>query len=193
MKKTAVLIYDAFCHFEISVALETLALHNKSIDVFAKKRELVKSEEGFKIFPDKTIYECDLEEYDSLLLPGATDIRHVVEDMEMIEFIKKFRGKVIGAISIAPILLVKAGMLSGKAFMIGATKESLLEEGYTNTDLQYMKDWNECIQNPIAEGYIVDENIVTSVSFEFVKFGIQFCKMLDIEISPRSFGLSDRN
>lgn len=189
MKKTAVLIYDRFCNFEISVALETLALCNKSIDAFAKTKEIVKCEEGLKVLPDKTIYELDLDEYDSLLLPGAADIRSAVEDVEIIEFIKKFDGKIIGAISIAPILLVKAGMLNGKAFMIGADKEGLLKEGYSETDLKHMKDWNDCITNLIEEGYIVSENIVTSVSFEFVRFGIQFCKMLGIEISPKSFGL----
>lgn len=40
MKKTAVLLYDSFCHFEISVALEILALKNKEIDVFAKLKKL---------------------------------------------------------------------------------------------------------------------------------------------------------
>ncbi len=80
-------------------------------------------------------------------------------------------------------------MLNGKSFMIGADKDGLLEEGYSEADLKYMKDWNDCIVNPIEEGYIVYENIVTSVSFEFVKFGIQFCKMLGIKISPKSFGL----
>ena len=189
MKKTAVLVYDQFCNFEISVALEILALFNKKVDVFAKTKEIVKCEEGLKVVPDKTIYELDLDEYDSLLLPGATDIRSAVIDVEIIEFIKKFDGKIIGAISIAPILLVKAGMLKGKSFMIGADKKGLLEEGHSDTDLKHMKDWNDCITNPIEEGYILSENIVTSVSFEFVRFGIQFCKMLGIEISPKSFGI----
>ncbi|MDO5716250.1 MAG: DJ-1/PfpI family protein, partial [Tissierellia bacterium] len=84
MKKTAVLIYDQFCNFEISVALETLALHNKSIDVFAKTKEIVVCEEGLKVLPDKIIYELDLDEYDSLLLPGSADIRSAVEDAEII-------------------------------------------------------------------------------------------------------------
>ena len=36
MKKTAVLIYDSFCNFEFSVALEILAMAEKEIVVFAK-------------------------------------------------------------------------------------------------------------------------------------------------------------
>ncbi len=34
MKKTAILIYDSFCNFEISTVLEILALAEKPITVF---------------------------------------------------------------------------------------------------------------------------------------------------------------
>ncbi|MGO4987590.1 hypothetical protein ACTQ46_04855 [Gallicola sp. Sow4_E12] len=44
MSKTAVLIYDSFCNFEISVALEILALNNRKIIIFAKDTEVVISE-----------------------------------------------------------------------------------------------------------------------------------------------------
>lgn len=189
MKKTAVLLYDSFCHFEISVALEILALKNKEIVVFAKSKELILSEERLKIVPDKTIFELDINEYDSLLLPGAVDIESAIKDPEIIEFIKKFSNKVIGAISIAPVLLLKAGILNGKPFMAGVNKEELLEEGFLESDLTLMKDWDECIKNPIEEGYILEDKIITSVSYNFVKFGIQFAKILGIEISPKSFGI----
>lgn len=189
MKKTAVLLYESFCHFEISVALEILALKNKGIDVFAKSKGAILSEERLKIAPDKTIFELDINEYDSLLLPGAVDIESAVKDPEIIEFVKKFSDKVIGAISIAPVLLLKAGILNGKPFMAGVNKEELLEEGFLESDLTLMKDWDECIENPIEEGYILEDKIITSVSYNFVKFGIQFAKILGIEISPKSFGI----
>ena len=189
MKKTAVLLYDSFCHFEISVALEILALKNKEIVVFAKSKEAILSEERLKIVPEKTIFDLDINEYDSLLLPGAVDIESAIKDPEIIEFIKKFSNKVIGAILIAPILLLKAGILNGKPFMAGVNKEELLEEGFLESDLTLMKDWDECIENPIEEGYLHSENILTSVSYNFVRFGIQFAKMLGVEISPKSFGI----
>ena len=183
------LLYESFCHFEISVALEILALKNKEIDVFAKSKEVILSEDRLKIVPDKTIFELDINEYDSLLLPGAVDIESAIKDPEIIEFGKKFSDKVIGAISIAPVLLLKAGILNGKPFMAGVNKEELLEEGFLESDLTLMKDWDECIKNPIKEGYILEDKIITSVSYNFVKFGIQFAKMLGIEISPKSFGI----
>lgn len=189
MKKTAVLLYESFCHFEISVALEILALNNKEIVVFAKSKEAILSEERLKIVPDKTILDLDINEFDSLLLPGAVDIESTAKDTEIIEFVKKFSDKVIGAISIAPVLLLKAGILNGKPFMAGVNKEELLEEGFLESDLTLMKDWDECIENPIEKGYILEDKIITSVSYNFVKFGIQFAKMLGIEISPKSFGI----
>ncbi len=46
-----------------------------------------------------------------------------IKDPEIIEFVKKFSDKVIGAISIAPVLLLKAGILNSKPFMAGVNKE----------------------------------------------------------------------
>ena len=110
MKKTAVLIYDQFCNFEIAPALEMLAIAEKPIAIFAKSLVPVRSEEGLMVMPERSIDQLNLEEYDSLLLPGALDIRGAIEDEAILSFIKKFDGMPIGAISIAPLLLQKAGM-----------------------------------------------------------------------------------
>ena len=122
MKKTAVLIYNSFCNFEFSVALEILALAEKEVVIFAHTKEAVKSEDGLMVLPNQTISEINIDEYDSLILPGAMDIREAIENEEVIEFIRKFENKTIGAISIAPLMLVKAGLLSGKPFMAGVNK-----------------------------------------------------------------------
>ncbi|WP_036729620.1 DJ-1/PfpI family protein [Peptoniphilus mikwangii] len=189
MKKTAVLIYDSFCNFEFSVALESLSLSGKQITVFSKTKEPIQSEEGLIMQAEKTIYELNIDEFDSLLLTGATDIRNTIEDESIIEFIKNFDGKIIGAISIAPILLLKAGMLNEKSFMAGVNKEDLLEEGFDETDLSNMVGWNDNLQNPVVDGYIIDDNIITSVSYNFVKFGLAFSKMLGLNISSKTFGM----
>ena len=127
MKKTAVLIYNSFCNFEFSVALEILALAEKEVVIFAHTKEAVKSEDGLMVLPNQTISEINIDEYDSLILPGAMDIREAIENEEVIEFIRKFENKAIGAISIAPLMLVKAGLLSGKPFMAGVNKEEIMK------------------------------------------------------------------
>lgn len=188
MKKTAILIYDQFCNFEIAPVLEMLAMAQKPITVFAKSCNPIRSEEGLSVLPEKNIDEFNLEEYDSLILPGAMDIREAIEDEKILNFIKLFSDKPIGAISIAPILLLKAGLLNDKPFMAGINPEELMEEGYTQDDLALMTGWDENLKNPVLEGYIRSANIVTSVSYNFVEWGIAFGKMLGIDIPPKAFG-----
>ena len=89
MKKTAILLYDSFCNFEISVALEILALAEKPITVFGITKQAIRSEDGLSIFPDDTIDNLDLDAYDSLILPGAMDIRETIENERIVDFIKK--------------------------------------------------------------------------------------------------------
>lgn len=50
------------------------------------------------------------------------DIRESIENERIIDFVRKLYGKIIGAISIAPLLLVKAGLLNGKPFIAGVNK-----------------------------------------------------------------------
>lgn len=189
MKKTAVLIYNQFCNFEIAPALEMLAIAQKPITIIAKSLAPVRSEEGLTVLPEKAIDELVLEEYDSLLLPGAMDIREAIEDDLILEFIKQFDGMPIGAISIAPLLLLKAGLLDGKPFMAGVNPEDLAEEGYSSEDLALMKGWDECIKNPVQKGYIRSGNIVTSVCYGFLRWTLAFGEILGIKVSPKTFGL----
>jgi len=191
MKKTAVLIYNQFCNFEFSVALEMLAMSGKPITVFAKTLDPVKSEEGLTLIPDKTIFEINPGEYGSLLLTGSADIRETIEDGNIMDFIKKFSGDsfIIGAISIAPLLLVRAGILGGKRFMTGVNKEQVLEEGFTEEDLKQMVGWNDNIENPVVEGYIREGNIITSISYNFIKWAMAFGRAVGIEVYPSSFGV----
>ena len=61
------------CNFEFSVALEILALAEKEVVVFAQTKDAVRSEDGLLVLPNQTIDEINIDEYDSLILPGAMD------------------------------------------------------------------------------------------------------------------------
>ena len=112
------------------------------------------------------------------------DIREAIEDEAILNFVRKFNDKqtVIGAISIAPLILLKAGLLNKKPFMAGVNQEDLLEEGFSEEDLSYMVGWNDNIKNPVEKGYIISHNIITSVSYNFVKWALGFGKMIGIDI-----------
>ncbi|KSV59636.1 DJ-1/PfpI family protein [Acetivibrio ethanolgignens] len=191
MKATAILIYNEFCNFEISVLLEILALSQKPIVVFAKDKQAVRSEEGITILPDKSIHELDLENYDSLVLPGAVDIREAIENENILEFIRKFNKEsiIIGAISVAPLLLLKSGVMGNRKFLAGVAKEDLYEEGFTSADLKNMIDWEENLKNPVPEGYILSDRIITAVSYDFIRWGVAFGRLLGIDIGAENFGL----
>lgn len=189
MKKTAVLIYDSFCNFEIAPALEILAMGGKPVTVFAKSLAPVRSEEGLMVMPECAIDALELDEYDSLLLPGAMDIREAIEDEAILAFIRHFQGMIIGAISVAPLLLLQAGLLAGKRFMAGINPEELAEEGFSGNELALMHGWDANLAQPVPEGYIRSDNIITSVSYGFVRWALAFGAMLGIELSPRVFGL----
>ena len=117
------------------------------------------------------------------------DIREAIENEKIIDFIRKFAGKTIGAISIAPLLLVRAGFLNGKPFMAGVNKEEVLEEGFSESDLAAMVGWDDNLSSPVEEGYIITGNIITSISYNFVKWALAFGKMLGIDISAKTFGI----
>jgi len=112
-KKTAVLLYDSFCNFEISVALELLALTGKRIVIFGKQKEPVCSEEGLRVLPDASLEE----------------------------------------------------------------------------DLAEMVGWDDNLRNPVEEGYIISDNIITSVSYNFVRWALGFGKKLGIDIAGENFGV----
>lgn len=191
MKKTAVILYQGFCNFEISVALEILALCEKPVTIFAKEIAPIRGEDGMTVLPDKGLAELILDDYDSLLLPGAQDIGDAVSDEEILSVIREFHNqeKIIGAISAAPILLVKSGVMGEKPFMAGMNPEDLYEEGFTKQELSGMQGWDANLKNPVADGYIISGNIITSVSYEFARFGLAFAKMLGIEMKPETFGI----
>ena len=188
MKKVTVLIYDLFCNFEFSVALEILAMAGKPITVFAKDLAPVKSEEGLTLIAGKSIDELQIEDYDALLLTGSADIRETIIDENILAFIRQFDkpDMIIGAISIAPILLLKAGMLKGKRFMAGVNKEELADEGFSHDDLQLMIGWDDNLANPVSDGFIRDGNIITSISYNFIKWAFAFCKAIGIEANPKA-------
>ena len=68
-------------------------------------------------------------------------------------------------------------------------EEEVLEEGFSESDLAAMVGWDDNLRNPVKEGYIITGNIITSISYNFVKWALAFGKMLGIDISAKTFGI----
>jgi putative intracellular protease/amidase len=190
-KKTAILLFDLFSNYELSVALSILSQGEKQCDFFCLKDEVI-SEEGLRVNGNKILEDIRIEEYDSLLIPGCMDLADIIVDERIFIFLRKFnpQNMIIASISSSPILLLKAGILENRRFMAGVLKEELVEEGFTMEQMQNMIDINEVGENYDKIGpYIVDGNILTSVGCNFIQFGIQFGKMLSLDFEPAWYGM----
>ena len=73
--------------------------------------------------------------------------------------------------------------------MAGVNPEELFEEGYTPDDLALMTGWDANLKNPVPDGYIQSDAVVTSVSYNFIHWTLAFGKMLGIDLPPKTFGL----
>ena len=187
MKKTAILLYDLFSNYELSVAVSVLAQAGKEHDVFCLN-EIAVSEESLNVKRSKALTELSIDDYDSLLLPGCMDLRDIINNDQINDFIKQFNfsSHIIASISSSPILLLKAGILGGKKFIAGVVKEGLLEEGFTMEQMSGMRDVNELKnEDGTITSCLVDGNLLTAVGSDFINFGIEFGKLLGLEFDSR--------
>lgn len=128
MKKAAIMLYPMFSMQEISCTTELFKFYDKDIITFSAGGAPVRSEDGFTVLPDRPFAGFQREEVDCLVLPGIWEPLPVLLDRRNICFLEQFRGDdalVIGAISSAPLLLGKAGLLEGRRFCHGVFEEFL--------------------------------------------------------------------
>lgn len=122
MKKVLCLIYPNFSLYEITALTSTLALSfDVTIDYVASDHSMVVSEDGLLCQPTKTLDQICIEEYSCVILPGMVNIGPALQDEKLISFLKDLGGQdiLIAAISSAPLLLAKAGLLKDTKFTGG--------------------------------------------------------------------------
>ena len=122
MKKVLCLIYPNFSLYEITALTSTLALSfDITIDYVSSDDSIVISEDGLPCQPTKTLDQICIEEYSCVILPGMVNIGPALQDEKLNSFLKGL-GKqdiLIAAISSAPLLLAKAGLLNDTKFTGG--------------------------------------------------------------------------
>lgn len=122
MKKVACLLYPNFSLYEIAPLTSTLVLNfGRKIDFIASTTETIYSEDGLPCHANKILEEINIEEYDCILCPGTIDFTPALRDEHLIRFLAGLDGKPIkiAAISSAPILLAKAGLLENTLYTGG--------------------------------------------------------------------------
>ena len=122
MKKVLCIIYPNFSLYEITALTSTLALSfDITIDYVASENSIVVSEDGLSCQPTKTLDQIRIEDYSCMILPGMVNIGPALQDEKLISFLRSLAEQdiLIAAISSAPLLLAKAGLLNDTEFTGG--------------------------------------------------------------------------
>ena len=161
MKKVLCLIYPNFSLYEVVGLTSTLALSfGVEIDYVGSDRNVIRSEDGLACQPTRTLDEVVIEDYSCVILPGMINIVPALHDEKLISFLKSLKQQeiLIAAISSAPILLAKAGLLKDTKFTGGIW--------------QNFFDYFEFLprENFKAKAVLQDKNIITAVGFAHQEF-----------------------
>ena len=161
MKKVLCIIYPNFSLYEITALTSTLALSfDITIDYVASDYSIVISEDGLPCQPTKTLDQICIEEYSCIILPGMVNIGPALQDEKLASFLRELGEQdiLITAISSAPILLAKAGLLNDTKFTGGIW--------------QNFFDYFEFLprENFKAKAVLQDKNIITAVGFAHQEF-----------------------
>ena len=161
MKKVLCIIYPNFSLYEITTLTSTLALSfDVTIDYVASEHSIVISEDGLPCQPTKTLDQIRIEEYSCVILPGMVNIGPALQDEKLISFLRGLgeQDVLIAAISSAPLLLAKAGLLNDTKFTGGIW--------------QNFFDYFEFLPRENFQSKLVvqDKNIITAIGFAHQEF-----------------------
>ena len=161
MKKVLCIIYPNFSLYEITALTSTLALSfDVTIDYAASDHSMVISEDGLPCQPTKTLDQIRIEEYSCVILPGMVNIGPALQDEKLISFLRDLGEQdiLIAAISSAPLLLAKAGLLK--------------DTKYTGGIWQNFFDYFEFLPRENFQPKLVvqDKQIITAIGFAHQEF-----------------------
>ena len=171
MKKVLCIIYPNFSLYEITTLTSTLALSfDVTIDYVASEHSIVISEDGLPCQPTKTLDQIRIEEYSCVILPGMVNIGPALQDEKLISFLRGLgeQDVLIAAISSAPLLLAKAGLLKDTKFTGGIW--------------QNFFDYFEFLprENFQPKVLVQDKNIITAIGFAHQEFARKVILSLDL-------------
>ena len=174
-RKYAVLLYPDFSLQEITCLTSVLTVwFGEKIDFIASENKEYSSEDGLRTLPTKTTDEVKITDYDCVILPGTINPMPALYDEKLIGFLKSGVGTdvVFAAISSAPILLCKAGILKGKKFTSGFFMQ--------------MADTFDFIEkeNFTHKGIVTDGNVITGIGMFFREFAEAVLKRFEYDYGP---------
>lgn len=173
MSRFAVILYPDFSLQEITCLTAALSVwFGEKIDYIASENKEYISEEGFRVFPTKTISDVNIVEYECVILPGTINPLPALYDDDLIRFLMSGLDSdvVFAAISSSPLLLAKAGILKGKRFTAGFFMQ--------------MADIFPFVEkeNFIHKGIVCDGNVITGIGMFFREFAETVLRRFEFKI-----------
>lgn len=149
--------------------------------VSSKEINMIKTEDSFQIVPSKTFEDINFDNYKVIILSGIMNPYPIAEDKELIEFLKPLSDMVnrplIAAISSAPMLLAKSGVLKGVKFTSGLFEETLNEFDFFEKE--------NIVRKPVV--YDKENNIITSIGFAYREFAVLTAQILGFDLPDDKF------
>lgn len=173
MRRFAVMLYPDFSLQEITCLTSALTVwFGEEIDFIASESKEYRSEDGLRVLPTKSTADAKITDYDCVILPGTINPLPALFDEKLIEFLKNGINSsvVFAAISSAPILLSKAGILNGKKFTSGYFMQMADTFPFVEKD------------NFVHKGVVEDGNVITGIGMFFREFAEIVLKRFDYDI-----------
>lgn len=173
MSKFGVLIYPDFSLQEITCLTSALSVwFGEKIDFIASENREYKSEEGLCVRPSKTTENANVLDYDCIILPGTVNPLPALYDEKLMDFLKTGTDAdtVFAAVSSAPLLLAKAGILKGKKFTAGFFMQ--MTEVFPFIEKE----------NFVHKGIVCDKNVITGIGMFFREFAEAVLRRFDYDI-----------
>lgn len=145
MKKAVVFLADGFEDMEALAPIDILRRGEIDVTIAGVTGMQVVSSHNVKVTAEKDVKDIKADDYDAVIcpggMPGAANLR---DSNDVIDIVKTAyqQGKIVAAICAAPMVLEKAGILSGKDFTMYPGMQNYAESGNYKNDKLVVKDGN---------------------------------------------------
>ena len=173
MRKFAVILYPDFSLQEITCLTSALSVwYGEKVDFLASENKEYYSEEGLRVLPAKVLSDVRITDYSGIILPGSVNPLPALYDDRLIDFLKSgiHANVVFAAISSAPLLLAKAGILKGRKFTAGFFMQ--MTEVFSFIEKE----------NFVHKGIVQDGNVITGIGMFFREFAAAVLQRFGYEI-----------
>jgi cyclohexyl-isocyanide hydratase len=180
--RIGLLLFPRLTQLDLTGPFEVFAkMPGATVHLVWKSLEPVAAETGMRILPDTTLADCP--QLDVLCVPGGPGVSAIMEDAEVLAFLREHAGRVrfLTSVCTGALILGAAGLLRGRrATTHWASHDLLAAFGAIPTAGRVVRDGNVITGGGVTAGIDFALTVVAEVAGAAVAQGIQ----LQIEYAP---------